>query len=132
MHTTQTHAHTHTHTRMYNEGDAVPVSIDFHYLVLFPPPQGTQMVLLSHTKDVLQHLRHCKAEIIASRRATDLTIGWEVPQNSIRLACSQGTGVYGEVFSGTMDGTEVTVKLLQHMTVKRLRDQFCGEIEILR
>ena len=97
--------------------------------------QDTQMILgdpLLHTKDTLRHLHQCKGEIIAARRTTGCKMGWEVPQNSIHLLCVQGTGAYGEVYSGTMDGKEVTVKLLQHMTVKKLRDQFSGEIEVLR
>ena len=135
---TRTRTRTHTHTIVVLHYCTVRprvCQLNVTCITWFSSSQGTQLVLpdaLLQTKDALHHLRHCKGEIIAIRRTTGCNIGWEVPQNSIHLACVQGTGVYGEVYSGTMDGSEVSVKLLQHMTVKKLRGQFSREIETLR
>ena len=81
--------------------------------------------------DIIQHLTSCKYDIMAARRATGRKMGWEVPQNCIRVTTVKGSCCYGELYEALMDDKKVTIKMLQQMSVQSLRDQFSGEIDVL-
>jgi serine/threonine protein kinase len=96
--------------------------------------EDAQLVLpemLLRSVNIEQHLTSCKYDIMAARRATGRKMGWEVPQNCIRVTAMSGISSYGELYDGMMDDKKVTIKMLQQMEVENLRDQFSGEIEIL-
>jgi len=73
-----------------------------------------------------------KEQLIAVRKgATKCILGWDVPSSSLKFSSVTGAGKYGDVFSGRMDGKEVTVKTLKPDCGEIAREAFDRELDLL-
>jgi len=73
-----------------------------------------------------------KEQLIAARKgATNCILGWDVPSSSLKFSSVTGAGKYGDVFSGRMDGKEVTVKTLKPDCGEIAREAFDRELDLL-
>ena len=73
-----------------------------------------------------------KRDIRASRKKTHSILGWDVPFSMLKFRTALGACKYGEVFGGTLDGSEVVMKTLKPDGGEMWRESFDRELELLQ